>query len=79
MMGWIENEPQKSGGIFLSINSFLPKLKRYLLDLSVLNTTSFGCHAFLLDNFWYLLTTIFEDNYRPHPKVCLHTSSVMRV
>jgi hypothetical protein len=23
------------------------------------NTTSFGCHAFLLANFWYLHTTIF--------------------
>jgi hypothetical protein len=36
MMGWIENGPKKSGGGFLSVNSFPPKLKRYLLDLSVL-------------------------------------------
>jgi hypothetical protein len=32
MMGWIENGPKKSGGNFLSVNSFPPKLKRYLLD-----------------------------------------------
>ena len=35
-MGWIENGPRKSGGDFLSVNSFPPKLKRYVLDLSVL-------------------------------------------
>jgi hypothetical protein len=35
MMGWIENGPKKSGGDFLSVNSFPPKLKRYVLDLSV--------------------------------------------
>ncbi len=35
-MGWIENGPQKSEGGFLSINRFPPKLKKYLLDLSVL-------------------------------------------
>jgi hypothetical protein len=35
-MGWIENGPKKSGGDFLSVNSFPPKLKRYLLVLSVL-------------------------------------------
>jgi hypothetical protein len=28
---------KKSGGNFLSVNSFPPKLKRYLLDLSVLH------------------------------------------
>jgi hypothetical protein len=43
------------------------------------NTTSFSCHTFLLDNFWYLHTTIFEDTYCHHPKVCLHTSSMTRV
>jgi hypothetical protein len=36
MMGWIENGPKTSEGNFLSVNSFPPKLKRYLLDLSVL-------------------------------------------
>ncbi len=35
-MGWIKMDLEKSGGDFLSVNSFLPKLKRYLLDLSVL-------------------------------------------
>jgi hypothetical protein len=37
MMGWIENGPKQSGGNFLSINSFPPKLKRYVFALSVLN------------------------------------------
>ncbi len=52
----------------------------FILDLKTLvyNTTSFGCHAFLLDKFWYLHTTSFGGNYRPHPKVRLLTSSVMR-
>jgi hypothetical protein len=27
-------------------------------SLYIPDTTSFGCHAFLLDNFWYLLTAI---------------------
>ncbi len=43
------------------------------------NTTNFGCHAFLLANFWYLHTTIFEDNFSPHPKVRQQTSSMTRV
>ncbi len=39
----------------------------------VLYGTIFGCHAILLANFWYYLhTTIFEDTFRPHPKVRLH-------
>ncbi len=33
---------KQSGGNFLSVNSFLPKLKRYVLDLSVLNVFSIG-------------------------------------
>jgi hypothetical protein len=36
MMGWIENGPLKNRGNFLSINSFLPKLKSALFGLSVL-------------------------------------------
>jgi hypothetical protein len=35
--------------------------------------------GFFLAKFWYLHTTIFEDNFRPHQKVRLHTSSMMRV
>jgi hypothetical protein len=34
--------------------------------------TIFGCHSILLATFWYLHTTIFEDTFRPHPKVCLN-------
>ncbi len=40
--------------------------------------TSFGCHAFLLANFWHLHAAIFEDNFRPHPKVRLTTSQKCR-
>jgi hypothetical protein len=63
----------------------IPKLALEIQDLSLLalldnsNTTSFDCHAFLLANFWYLHTTIFEDNFHPHPKVPLHTSNVTQV
>ncbi len=36
MMGRNENWPKKIGGDFLAVNTFLPKLKWLLLDLSVL-------------------------------------------
>ncbi len=47
-MSWIENGPKKNGGDFSSINSFLPKLKRYVLDISVLLAVSKNANASIL-------------------------------
>ncbi len=49
------------------------------LKMLVYNTTSISCHSLLLDEFWYLHTTSFGDNYHPHSKVRLLTSSLARV
>ncbi len=66
-------------GVLGTQYQFLPWLGFIFLpqNFGIKYYTIFGCHAILLANFWYLHTTIFEDTFRPNPKVRLHPIRVL--